>query len=367
MDVRSSNDALVKFREVQKSYDGKSLVVQSLDLDVQRGEFLTLLGPSGSGKTTTLMMLAGFENPTSGSITLDGKDVTRLPPHKRGIGVVFQNYALFPHMTIAENVAYPLRIRKVQQADRDRRVRATLAKVRLEDFADRRPSQLSGGQQQRAALARALVFQPELILLDEPLGALDRQLREELQIELKHLHRELGVTMVYVTHDQTEALTMSDRIAIFDGGRIQQVASPLEIYDEPDNSIVAGFLGENNMLEGIVTSCGDGRVTIRLSDGTEIIGLARRDLPLDSPAIAAIRPECIRVLSGNETGENTIEGVVRETIYLGDAWRIALDLADGSDLTMRLDRTALAQVPEAGQRLHVAWPISKCRALPCQS
>ena len=214
---------LVRFVGVQKSYDGVQLVVRQLDLDIRRGEFLTLLGPSGSGKTTTLMMLAGFESPTAGEILLDGKPITSTPPHRRNFGMVFQNYALFPHLTVGQNVAYPLTVRKVAKSEQATRVAKALDMVRLKGMSDRFPPQLSGGQQQRVALARALVFEPQLVLMDEPLGALDKQLREHMQIELKELHRQLGVTFVYVTHDQGEALTMRDRVAVFNDGAIQQV------------------------------------------------------------------------------------------------------------------------------------------------
>ncbi len=214
---------LVTFTGVQKTYDGRTLVVQDLNLEIQKGEFLSLLGPSGSGKTTTLMMLAGFESPTAGEISLNGVPITRTPPHKRNFGMVFQNYALFPHMTVADNIAYPLSVRKLGKADREAKVQRALDMVQMNPMGSRYPSQLSGGQQQRVALARALVFDPQLVLMDEPLGALDKQLREHMQLELKALHRRLGVTFVYVTHDQSEALTMSDRVAVFNDGVIQQI------------------------------------------------------------------------------------------------------------------------------------------------
>src|SRR5574343_650440 len=229
----SPTTPLVRFAGVQKTYDGLSLVVRSLDLDIQRGEFLSLLGPSGSGKTTTLMMLAGFESPTAGEILLDGAPITRTPPHKRNFGMVFQNYALFPHMSVADNVAYPLTVRKVPKAEIASRVAKALDMVQLGGKGERFPGQLSGGQQQRVALARALVFEPQLVLMDEPLGALDKQLREHMQMEIKHIHQRLGVTVVYVTHDQGEALTMSDRVAVFHQGEIQQIAPPRELYETP--------------------------------------------------------------------------------------------------------------------------------------
>ena len=244
------HDTLVRFAGVQKTYDGRTLVVRSLDLDIRRGEFLTLLGPSGSGKTTVLMMLAGFESPTAGEITLAGAPITRTPPHKRNFGMVFQNYALFPHMTVADNVAYPLTVRRQPKDAIAQKVARALAMVRLDGKEDRYPSQLSGGQQQRVALARALVFEPRVVLMDEPLSALDKKLREEMQLEIRRLHRELGVTMVFVTHDQAEAMTLSDRVAVFNHGRIEQLATPQALYDTPANAFVAGFVGDNNVLLG---------------------------------------------------------------------------------------------------------------------
>ena len=233
----------VKFKQVDKSYDGEVLVVKGLDLDIAQGEFLTLLGPSGSGKTTTLMMLAGFETPTNGEIYLDGSPISNIPPHKRGIGMVFQNYALFPHLSVYENLAFPLKVRKTPKDVIDEKINKTLAMVSLSEFGNRMPAQLSGGQQQRVAVARSLVFDPQLVLMDEPLGALDKNLRESMQYELKHIHESLGVTVVYVTHDQSEALTMSNRIAVFNDGYIQQLSNPNDLYETPVNSFVAEFIG----------------------------------------------------------------------------------------------------------------------------
>ena len=250
--MTENNDPLVRFENVQKSYDGEILVVKDLNLDVAQGEFLTMLGPSGSGKTTCLMMLAGFEPATHGEIYLDNSPINNVPPHKRGIGMVFQNYALFPHMTVAENLAFPLEVRKTPKAEIEERVKKALDMVQLGTFGNRRPAQLSGGQQQRVAVARALVFDPVLVLMDEPLGALDKQLREQMQYEIKHIHENLGVTVVYVTHDQSEALTMSNRVAVFNDGVIQQLAAPNVLYERPDNAFVAQFIGENNTLVGDV-------------------------------------------------------------------------------------------------------------------
>jgi putative spermidine/putrescine transport system ATP-binding protein len=250
----------LRLRNVVKSYDGKSNAVDDISIDIKRGEFITLLGPSGSGKTTTLMMVAGFEQPTSGRIELDGKDLTRQKPYHRNIGVVFQNYALFPHMTVERNVAFPLRMRAAPKQDIARRVGEALALVGLGSFAGRYPSELSGGQQQRVALARGLVFRPDVLLLDEPLGALDKNLREQMQVELKRIHREVGITMVYVTHDQTEAMTMSDRVAVFNHGRLEQVAPPLEVYHHPLTRFVGAFIGDSNFLDGRID--GDGSVLL---------------------------------------------------------------------------------------------------------
>ncbi|MBL8660538.1 MAG: ATP-binding cassette domain-containing protein, partial [Rhodospirillales bacterium] len=249
-EAAAADPVLARLRGIEKTFDGESLVVRGVDLDILRGEFLTLLGPSGSGKTTILMMLAGFETPTGGEIVIDGRPVAHLPPHKRDIGIVFQSYALFPHMTVAENLAFPLRVRHRPRDEIRDRVERALAIVRLGGFGGRRPSQLSGGQQQRVALARALVFAPKLVLMDEPLGALDKQLREHMQIEIKHIHQTLGVTFVYVTHDQGEALTMSDRVAVMSNGVIEQLDTPENIYEAPLNAFVAHFIGENNRLPG---------------------------------------------------------------------------------------------------------------------
>ena len=270
----TSPESFVKFADVQKSYDGETLVVKSLNLDIARGEFLTLLGPSGSGKTTTLLMLAGFEVPTYGGILLDGRSIDRMPPHKRDIGMVFQNYALFPHMTVEENLAFPLQVRKVAKAEIETRVKRALEMVQLGPFGKRRPNQLSGGQQQRVALARALVFDPKLVLMDEPLGALDKQLREQMQLEIKHIHKNVGVTVVYVTHDQSEALTMSDRIAVFNDGAIQQLATPEDLYERPENAFVAQFIGENNRFRGKVTAMNGTTCQVTIEGGAGVKALA---------------------------------------------------------------------------------------------
>jgi putative spermidine/putrescine transport system ATP-binding protein len=349
---------LVRFRAVAKSYDGRTQAVAPLDLEVAEGEFLTLLGPSGSGKTTTLMMLAGFEEPSAGEILLEGRVVNRVPPHKRGIGVVFQNYALFPHMTVAQNLAFPLEMRRMPRAERDARIARALAMVRLDGFADRRPAQLSGGQQQRVALARALIFSPRLVLMDEPLGALDRQLREQLQLEIKALHAELGVTILYVTHDQGEALTMSDRIAVFHQGRIEQIGPPRELYDRPATAFVAGFLGENNLLP--VTVVGDGAPRCRLPDGTEVQATGHA-APGD--ALLVVRPERITL---NGTGGNRVPGTVTDAIFLGDQTRLRIVLRGGQTVTVKQPHREGERLPSPGDAVSLCFPPEAALLLPPQ-
>ncbi len=357
------SEPIVRFQEVSKSYDGRSLVVAGLDLDVVAGEFLTLLGPSGSGKTTTLMMLAGFELPTSGTIRLDGRDITALPPHRRGIGVVFQNYALFPHMTVAENVAYPLRVRNVPAAETAARVAKALGLVRLAAFGDRRPAQLSGGQQQRVALARALIFEPPLILLDEPLGALDKQLREDMQMELKQIHEALGVTMIYVTHDQSEALTMSDRVAVFNDGRIQQLASAYELYERPVNPFVARFVGENNQLAGEVVACEGDTARIRLGGGVTILANAVDRLSPGDAADVSLRPERIRLAHGDgEARDNLVAGAVDKLVYLGESTRLFVSTPGGPTIVAKVQNEEAALDVARGRPVQLAFRAADARA-----
>ena len=356
-----SADTFVEFVALQKTYDGTSLVVQDLNLKIQRGEFLTLLGPSGSGKTTTLMMLAGFEAPTDGRIYLDGASIEGLPPHKRDIGMVFQNYALFPHMTVRQNVAFPLSVRRRPAADIRERVERALQVVRLAGYEDRRPAQLSGGQQQRVALARALVFEPKLVLMDEPLGALDKQLREQLQIEIKHLHERLGVTMVYVTHDQTEAMTMSDRIAVFNEGRIQQLDTAVGLYERPATAFVAQFIGENNRLSGSVLEQRDGCARVRLDDGTMVAALAVN--PGSARTTLSIRPESASIDPAEDVGDNRFPAVVEEMIYLGDHRRVRLSLAGRDDFVVKVPAGHAHGALAPGAAVTVGWRWTDCRAL----
>jgi putative spermidine/putrescine transport system ATP-binding protein len=360
----SNSDAFVEFERVQKSYDGVQLVVKDLNLTMPKGEFLTMLGPSGSGKTTCLMMLAGFETATHGDIRLNGRPINNIPPHKRGIGMVFQNYALFPHMTIAENLSFPLEVRKIGKSDREAKVKRALDMVEMGAFGGRRPAQLSGGQQQRIALARALVFEPELVLMDEPLGALDKQLREKMQFEITHLAHRLGITVVYVTHDQTEALTMSDRVAVFDDGRIQQLAPPDELYEKPQNSFVAQFIGENNTLEGTLREIQGDRCVVQLDDGGLIDAKPVNVSKVGERTRVSIRPERVEINKDRlQEGAHTLKAEVLEFIYMGDIFRTRLKVAGNDEFVIKT-RNAPDQVRlQPGTQIDIGWLPDDCRAL----
>jgi putative spermidine/putrescine transport system ATP-binding protein len=360
----ASKNAFVAFTHVQKSYDGVSLVVKDLNLSIAKGEFLTMLGPSGSGKTTCLMMLAGFETATSGEITLDGRPINQVPPHKRGIGMVFQNYALFPHMTVGENLSFPLEVRGMGKSEREAKIKRALDMVQMYAFVNRRPAQLSGGQQQRIALARALVFDPALVLMDEPLGALDKQLREHMQFEIKHLHDSLGITVVYVTHDQGEALTMSDRIAVFNDGRIQQLAPPADLYERPDNSFVAQFIGENNKLLGTIEELSGDKALVRLTTGEVIDATPVNVTAKGQKTLVSIRPERVEFKTEMmPPGAHTIEAEVIEVIYMGDILRAVLKVAGSSDFVMKMRNTQGQTRLAPGQKIKVGWHPQDARAL----
>jgi len=359
--------SFVVFDDVCKTYDGVANVVDHLHLEVGEGEFLSLLGPSGSGKTTTLMMLAGFERPTAGHIRLRGESIERLPPYRRNFGMVFQNYALFPHMTVGENLAFPLSVRRIGAAEAAERVNRALDMVRLPGMQSRLPAQLSGGQQQRVAVARALVFEPQLILMDEPLGALDKQLREEMQLELRGLHERLGITTVYVTHDQSEALTMSDRIAVFHEGRIQQVADPKKIYERPANLFVASFIGESNrMAARLVERGSDGLCVASPRDGIALRGQAAVDCGRGAEVVIAVRPERVTVTAANAADplqDNELPGVVEETIFLGGHVRVRLKSAIG-EVVASVPIQAAAAIPPAGSRAVARWPVASTVIFP---
>jgi putative spermidine/putrescine transport system ATP-binding protein len=362
-----SSQPFISFAGVSKSYDGVHVVVEGLNLDVAKGEFVSLLGPSGSGKTTTLMMLAGFESPTQGEIFLNGMRLDDKPPHRRDIGMVFQNYALFPHMTVAENVAFPLSVRKMGRGEQKARVKRALEMVELPQLASRRPTQLSGGQQQRVALARALVFEPSVVLMDEPLGALDKRLRESMQYEIMRLHRELSLTVVYVTHDQNEALTMSDRVAVFSDGRIQQAATPTELYENAQNAFVANFVGENNGLTGRVTSLDSEWATLTLADGATIRGRSGSGLRVGDQAMLALRPERAHIEHGTAAAtagdSNAVNATVEELVYCGDHHRVHLKLGDGESAIVKVPNTQHHDLPALGQPAAVTWRCDDCKVL----
>ena len=335
-----SRDGYVCLQGVWKAYGSHQPVIEDLNLSVSKGEFLTLLGPSGSGKTTTLMMLAGFEDTSRGTIILDGQDIGAVPAYRRGIGVVFQSYALFPNMTVAQNLAYPLAVRGLRKSEIRMKVGASLQMIRMSEFADRYPSKLSGGQQQRVALARAMIFEPRLILMDEPLGALDRQLREDMQQEIRDLHRISGTTVVYVTHDQSEALSMSDRIAVFNRGRIEQIGSPHDVYRNPTTPFVASFIGETNWLLGTVEGAEDGWLRVRLPAGDEILCRSASDMRAGDAVRVAVRPESI-VFDPPSGPLSRLTASVHDLTYLGLSTRVRLQLGSGGEVVAMVSR----QVP----------------------
>ena len=361
--AQSEKGGIAILSGVKKTYDGINYAVKNLDLTIKRGEFLKLLGPSGSGKTTTLMMLAGFEDPTEGHIILNGRAIERVPPYRRNIGMVFQQYALFPHMTAEENIAFPLRARHFPKAEIGERVRRSLDLVCLPDLGRRMPNELSGGQQQRIALARAIVFGPEIVLMDEPLGALDKQLREQMQLEIRRLHRDLGVTVIYVTHDQSEALTMSDRIAVFDKGAIQQLDLPAKIYESPRTTFVATFLGENNLIPGRVVGP-EGRFwRVALASGDIVAGVSDTPPEVGAMVLISIRPERLLVAEAAKALVNHFTGEVREAYYLGDHLRLRVICFNDREITVKLPPRDTA-LPAVGDRISIGWAPDHSRILP---
>ncbi len=353
----------VEFKGVSKSYDGRTLVIEDLDLRIRQGEFVTLLGPSGSGKTTILMMLAGFQTPTSGEILLEGRPIQDLPPRRRGIGMVFQNYALFPHMTVGANLAFPLEVRGMGAEECRERVDRALRLVRLEGFADRRPGQLSGGQQQRVAIARALGFEPGLVLMDEPLGALDRSLREEMQYEIRRIHRSLAVTVVYVTHDQQEAMVMSDRIAVLRGGVVEQIATPEQLYEEPERAFVARFIGENNQLHGRVVSMVNEDICEVETGGFKLRALRAVPCGAGDDITLSIRPERVAINPDPGRYRNEVSGTVEDMTFLGDHLRIRLAACGRKDFIATIPNILGHGGLIEGDTVRVAWTVSDCRAL----
>ena len=350
-----ASGARVVFDSLEKHF-GPVVAVNGVSIDVVPGEFVTLLGPSGSGKTTSLMMLAGFEIPTAGEIYVDDQPIATVPPYRRNIGMVFQNYALFPHMTVGENIAFPLDLRKIAKADRRKRTADVLALVGLPGYEARYPRQLSGGQQQRVALARALVFNPRVLLMDEPLGALDKQLRERLQLEIKALHEQLGVTIIYVTHDQQEALIMSDRIAVMNDGVIEQIGAPTELYDAPATRFVASFIGESNFLEGSVVGTDEALCEIEIPGTGVVRAPIRPDLTSLRDVALTVRPEKIVLAEELDgAGANQLEGQVEEAIFVGEMLRYQIRLQGGQPLILkRQNRSGVAQ-KNRGDSVRVAW------------
>ncbi|MDX0438081.1 polyamine ABC transporter ATP-binding protein [Sinorhizobium medicae] len=348
-------NAFIHFDNVSKAF-GVMTVVDNLELAIQQGEFVSMLGPSGSGKTTLLMMLAGFEAPSSGSISVKGKRVDALPPYKRNMGVVFQNYALFPHMTVAENVAFPLKMRGVSRSETAERVGKALDMVQLGQFHERRPSQLSGGQQQRVALARALVFEPEVVLMDEPLGALDKKLREQMQMDIRDIHHRLGLTIVFVTHDQAEALTMSDRIAIFNHGKIEQIGKPSEIYDRPTTQFVAEFIGETNLLSGRVTACRNGLLDVAVEGGQQIEVASTAKFEPGEHVKVSVRPERIELApAGGSANELSVR--VSDVVYRGDHLQVIAAAASGP---LVVKSTRKASAPRIGDEAVASFSPEQC-------
>ena len=351
----------LRFESVAKRY-GDFVAVKSLDLSIEPGEFLTLLGPSGSGKTTLLSMVAGFQNVSEGAIYLDERRLDTLPPEKRDIGMVVQNYALFPHMSVFRNVAFPLRMRKVTRSEVEAKVKEALELVELSDQTEKFPGQLSGGQQQRVALARAVVFQPQLLLMDEPLGALDRRLRETVQFELIEMHRKLSTTIVYVTHDQVEALTMSDRIVVLQDGIVQQIGSPKEIYQAPENKFVATFIGNSIALDGIVKKIENKKCQLSIQDGFELSGTLTSTVRQGEHATLMVRPERIELsVDQNVVG---LRAVIKSSIFMGDLTRYTVQLLDGKELDIDQPNTHGQIDFDNGAQISLVWDEGDAVVVP---
>ena len=343
----------LSLRGLRKEY-ASGLAVRELSLDIRPGEFFTLLGPSGSGKTTTLMMVAGFETPTSGAVLIDGRDVARVPPDLRNVGVVFQNYALFPHMTVHGNLAFPLEVRGQGPAEIERRITEVLELVRLGEHRWKFPAQLSGGQQQRVAIARAVVYGPPILLMDEPLGALDKKLRGHLQLELRSLQRQLGVTVMYVTHDQEEALILSDRIAVMNAGAVEQAGTPRELYDHPATLFVADFLGDSNGFPGRVTASGEGSTTVHLDEG-RFVEIQQSSMPPGTRVVAVVRPE--RIVLGGDGSPGAVAGRIAEVVYVGEATRYWVEVPGMGRVSVKVQSGAASQTTGSDGRILAAGEL----------
>ena len=363
VDMRIEEKSGVYLKSLTKKF-GNIVAVDNISLHVPEGEFLTLLGPSGSGKTTTLMSIAGFQMPTSGQIFIRGKNILSVPPYNRNIGMVFQNYALFPHMTVFGNIAFPLKMRKLPKNELKKRVEKVLEIVKLPEFEKRYPKQLSGGQQQRVALARALVYDPPLLLMDEPLGALDKKLREYMQIEIRNLQRELKITSLYVTHDQQEALTMSDRIAVFDQGKIQQIGTPDELYEKPRNRFVADFIGESNFIEGYITHLNDQSAAIKTADNEVLIPCPHLpNLSLNQKIQLVIRPEKIKFIESSNSLPVALKGVVEELIYIGEIIRYRIRISKEQILDLKQQISYGITAFHKGDHVLIGWGLEDSKIL----
>lgn len=350
-----TGDVFVQLLDVCKSYDQESTVIDNLNLEIRKGEFLTLLGPSGCGKTTTLRMIAGFETPTSGEIIIDGENITNKSPHERCVNTVFQNYALFPHMNIFDNIAFGLKMKKVPKEEVNKRVLEMLKIVQLEGYENRTTSQLSGGQMQRVAIARALINNPKVLLLDEPLGALDLKLRKQMQLELKYLQRKLGITFIFVTHDQEEALTMSDRIVVMNKGIIEQVGTPEELYEKPKTKFVADFLGETNILEGEAIKIKETEVLLHLEQEQDIIRIPNENYDLGDKFTVSVRPERIKIKYQPEEGDVWLQCKLKERIYVGANMKTVMVLKNGKEIVVNEPIGQNFTFKEESEELFVTW------------
>jgi len=355
----------VELRKVFKVFDGET-AVRGVDLNIRRGEFFSILGPSGCGKTTTLRLVAGFDLPSAGEVLIQGQPMTHIPPHRRPVNTVFQSYALFNHLSVRENIAFGLRLKKLKGAEVDERVRQALKLVKMEDYANRFPAQLSGGQQQRVALARALVNRPAVVLLDEPLGALDLKLRKEMQVELSNLHQDLGLTFIMVTHDQEEALSLSDRIAVMRAGKIEQIGTPTEIYERPRTTFVADFIGDTNLFKGRVETADSSSLQITTTTGLKIVVQSKSPKELTSHAkdlAVSVRPEKIRLsLSPPDSTINCFEGRLKHVMYLGTHVHYVVELLSGDRLTVRLPNVT-SKLPDPNTPVYARWAATDCLAL----
>ena len=360
----TSSKTHIEFEHVYKSYDNESNVVRDLNLKIEENEFLTLLGPSGSGKTTCLMLLAGFEPISSGSIKIHGQPIQDILPHKRNIGMVFQNYALFPHMSVGKNLEFPLEVRGVSKSRRVESVERALDLVQLSGFENRKPSQLSGGQQQRVAIARALVYEPSIVLMDEPLGALDRRLREEMQYEIRRLHQQLDVTMIYVTHDQQEAMVLSDRVAVFQDGLVQQIATPETLYEEPGRVFVSSFIGDNNVLYGVVKKIEDNEIChVDLDGDNRVQALAVTHHNPGDEVWLTIRPERVSIRPEKDTYTNDFPAIVNDVVFMGDHLRLNVTTCGVRDFIVKIPNIVGHGGVLPGDEIRIGWAALDCRAI----